>query len=258
MRTGLRGQSAMNSLRGQSAMNSLRGLNASTGLRGPNAVASSGTIPYRVVVAGAELQLLVLAADAELCVGVDLDCGAFVRASHPPVDGAGPALPVPFDIVAAEIAGSVEPPDPSRPEALELAGTPEVIGQLLPRKAERLLAPLNHPPRLPLLGLPGNAVQYWLLTGESPSLALIELRTDARLREGPFGPECHFVWQGQNHELLLTDRRGIEALTEFPRPTRGDVAQVLGYRPRRLLIMLTEPIAGYCHKSVAALLPPSR
>ena len=227
-----------------------------TGLRGPNAVVASGTIPYRVVVAGAELQLLVLAADVQGCVGVDLDSGAFVRASHPPLPVAD--LPAPFDLVAAEIAGSIEPPDPSRPEALELAGAPEVVGQLAVKKAERLLAPLNHPPRLPLLGLPGNAVQYWTLTGESPSLALIEVRSDARLRWGPFGPECHFTWQGTDHELLLTDRRCLTALADFPRPTRGDVQQLLGYRPRRLLIMLTEPLEGYCHKSVAALLPPSR
>ncbi|MGH9226276.1 MAG: hypothetical protein ACRD2W_21365 [Acidimicrobiales bacterium] len=226
-----------------------------TGLRGPNA-AAAGTIPYRVVVAGAELQLLILAADVGGCVGVDLDSGAFVRPSHPPVPTAD--LAVPFDIVAAEIAGSIEPPDASRPEALELAGTPEVIGQLLPRKAERLLAPLNHPPQLPLLGMPGNAVQYWTLAGESPSLALIEVRSDARLREGPFGPECHFVWQGADHELMLTDRRGLSAVAAFPRPTRGDVQQLLGYRPRRLLIMLTEPVQGYCHKSVAALLPAAR
>jgi len=225
-----------------------------TGLRGPNAVLGTGTIPYRVVVAGAELQLLVLASEASSCVGVDLDSGAFVRASHPALD----VLPAPFDIVAAEIAGTVEPPDAARPEALELVGTPQVVGQLPARRAERLLAPLNHPPRLPLLGLPGNAVPYWTLTGESPSLALVEVRSDARLREGPFGPECRFLWQGAEHELMLTDRRGLEAVAGFPRPTRGDVLQLLGYRPRRLLIMLTEPIQGYCFKSVAALLPPSR
>jgi hypothetical protein len=133
-----------------------------------------------------------------------------------------------------------------------------VVDQMQVRRAERLLAPLYHPPSLPLLGLPGNAVQYWTLTGESPSLALIELRSDAKVREGQFGPECHFSWQGADHELLLTDRRALAALTTYDRPTRSEVQELLGHRPRRLLIMLTEPMDGYCHKSVAALLPSAR
>ncbi len=144
---------------------------------------------YRVVVSGAELRMLVLAAESRGCVGVDLDSGAFVWATHPP----GGALPAPFDVVAAEMAGAVEPPDPARPEALELATPPRRIGRLPAKRAERLLAPLNHPPRLPLLGLAANAVPYWTLTGESPSLALVELRNNPRLRWGPSGLECHFV-----------------------------------------------------------------
>jgi hypothetical protein len=198
--------------------------------------------PYRVVVAGAELRLLVLAADVNGCVGVDLDTGAFVRASHP----AGDTLPQPFDVVAAEIAGAVEPPDPARPIAL--------------KRAERLLAPLHHPPRLPLLGLAANAVPYWTLTGESPSVTLIEVRSDPRLRWGHCGPECHFMWQGQPHELLLADRRLLDTFERdgMAPPTRGEVCRILGYRPRRLLVMLTAPIDGYCHKAVAALLPSSR
>ncbi len=209
--------------------------------------------PYRVVVAGAELRLLVLAADVNGCVGVDLDTGAFVRASHP----AGDTLPQPFDIVAAEIAGAVEPPDPARPEALELAEGPKPVGQIALKRAERLLAPLHHPPRLPLLGLSANAVPYWTLTGESPSVTLIEVRSDPRLRWGHFGPECHFMWQGQPHELLLADRRLLDTFERdgMAPPTRGEVCRILGYRPHRLLVMLTAPIDGYCHKAVAALLP---
>jgi hypothetical protein len=128
------------------------------------------------------------------------------------------------------------------------------------KRAERLLAPLHHPPRLPLLGLAANAVPYWTLTGDRPSLALLELRNDARLRPGPFGPECHFVWQDTPHELMLADRRVLGAFDDrgLMRPSRGEVVRLLGYRPRRLLVMLTAPIDGYCHKAVAALLPPSR
>jgi hypothetical protein len=205
------------------------------------------------VIAGAELRMLVLAADVAGCVGVDLDTGAFVRASHPPGDSVAAA----FDVVAAEMAGAVEPPDAARPEAIELAEPPAVVGQLSPKRAERLLAPLHHPPQLPLLGLAADAVPYWTLTGDRPSLALIEVRSDPRVRWGAFGPECHFVWQGAQHELPFADRALVRAIEDhrLVRPTRGDVARLLGYRPRRLLVMLTAPIDGYCHKAVAALLP---
>jgi hypothetical protein len=211
--------------------------------------------PYRHVVAGAELRLLVLAADSHGCVGVDLDSGAFVRASHPPGSPPGP-----FDVVSAEMAGAVEPPDAARPEAVELSQSPERIGRLTAKRAERLLAPLHHPPRLPLLGLTANAVPYWTLTGDRPSLALVELRADPRVRWGPFGPECHFVWQGMPHELPLADRRLLGAFEAHGllRPSRADVHRLLGYRPRRLLVMLTAPIDGYCHKAVASLLPSGR
>ena len=208
---------------------------------------------YRVVVAGAELRMLVLASEIRGCVGVDIESGAFVYASHP----AGTRLAAPFDVISAEIAGAPDPPDPARPEALELASPPRRVGRLAPRRAERLLAPLNHPPRLPLLGLGANAVPYWTLTGEGPSLALVELRQNPRLRWGPSGLECHFVWQGAAHELPVVNRTlvaQVEASGLFP-ASRGDVERLLGYRPRRLLVMLTAPQDGYCHKAVGAILP---
>lgn len=207
---------------------------------------------YRVVTAGAKLRLLALAAEPNGCVGVDLETGAFVRAAHP----TSSELPSPFDVVSGEMAGTIEPPDPARPEALELAGVPQRIGSMPPKRAARLLAPLHHPPQLPLLGFHATAVPYWTLTGDRPSLALVELRSDARVRWGAFGPECHFLWQGALHELMLADQRVLGALEAGAvRPSRGDVQRLLGYRPRRLLVMLTSPLNGYCHKAVGALLP---
>ncbi len=200
--------------------------------------------------------MLVLAAEPRGCIGVDIDTGAFVWAAHP----AGTPWPVPFDVVSAEIAGAADPPDPARPEALELATVPRRLGHMSLRRAERLLAPLKHPPRLPLLGLAANAVPYWTLTGEGPSLALIELRQNPRLRWGPGGLECHFVWQSTAHELPLVNRTlvaHIEAGGYIP-ASRGDVERLLGYRPRRLLVMLTAPQDGYCHKAVGAVLPTLR
>jgi hypothetical protein len=213
-------------------------------------------VPYRVIVAGAELRMLVLATEPSGSVGVDLDSGAFVRAAHPPA--ASP--PAAFDVVTAEIAGRVEPPDDARPEAVELARAPVRVGRLAVRRAERYLAPLRHPRGLPLLGLGPNAVPYWTLSGDRPSVALVEPHADPRLVRGPDGVECHFEWLGAEHELPVLDPdvvAQVEAL-RFSRPSRASLERILGYRPKRLLVMLTQPIDGYCHKAVAALLPGAR
>lgn len=199
---------------------------------------------------------MVLAPDAQGVVGVDLDTGAFVRASHP----RGAETPAPFDVVTGEVAGAIEPPDAARPEAIELAGPPTVVGRVPLKRAERLLAPLHHPPRLPLLGLAADAVPYWTLTGLSPSLALIDVRSEPRSRWGQYGPECHFTWQGAQHQLPLTDMRVVAPMEQYrmSRLTRGEAQRLLGFRPRRLLVMLTAPVEGYCHKVIAALLPTVR
>ena len=227
-----------------------------TPVRAGIAFGDIASTPYRVLVPGTELRMLVLATERGGSVGVDLDTGAFVRASHPP----GLEPPAPFDVLAGEISGAPEPPDGARPEAVELAAPPRRVGRLAVRRAERLLAPLRHPPRLPLLGVAATSVPYWTLTGDRPSLALVELRSDPRVRWTAAGPECHFVWQGSAHELPLVDRALLNALDAHGlyRPSRAEVQHLLGYRPRRLLVMLTAPHDGYCHKAVAALLPTAR
>src|SRR5438105_2351691 len=89
-------------------------------------------VPQRVEVAGAELQLLVLAADPTGCIGVDLASGALVRSRHP---GGGSRLR-PYDVATARLA---EPDDPdwSRPELVTLAAPPRRTGHLGRWRAER-------------------------------------------------------------------------------------------------------------------------
>src|SRR5439155_12593491 len=82
-------------------------------------------VPQRVAVAGAELQLLVLASDAAGCIGVDLASGAFVRAHHP---GGGSPLR-PYDVATCRL-GQSDVPDWSRPELVTLAAPPRRAGRL--------------------------------------------------------------------------------------------------------------------------------
>ncbi len=205
--------------------------------------------------------MLVLAPDAEGCVGVDLGSGAFVRATYRrrpggPGRGKGDDL-APFDVVVGEVATPDEPPDVSRPETVTLAAPPRRTGHLSARKAERYLSPLHHPNRAPLLGFPGPTVPYWTLAGDRPSLTLVELVAGPQIRRVRGGWECRFPWQGARHAFALTDAR-VAALLEkvgWPRYSSRDLHRLLGYRTRRLLVMLTPPRHGYCYKVVAALLP---
>jgi len=212
-------------------------------------------VRYRVAVVGAELAMAVLAEEPDGCVAVDLESGAFVRAIHPPLPR--DASPAPFDVVTAEIASGLDPPDAARPEAVQLAAAPSRTGRLTRRRAERYLQALQHPPHGPLLGFSGVAVPYWTLSGDRPSVTLVEPAMGPQIRWGPAGYECRFAWQGTVHELPLGDRRLAASLWRqgVDRCAGRELTRHLGYRPQRLLVVLTPPADGYCYKQVSALLP---
>jgi len=197
--------------------------------------------------------MLVLAADAGGCLGVDLDSGAFVRARYH-----GDAHPLaPFDIASGQIADANHPIDASRPETVYLDRAPEHIGSLTPRRAERYLEPLHHPRRRSLLGFPGAMVPYWTLNGDQPSLTLVDLPAGAQVRREAHQYECRFIWQSMGYHLPLVDRRLVNRLdgVGWPRYSSRDLESVLGHRVRRLLVALSPPHEGYCYKVVAAMLP---
>ena len=210
-------------------------------------------LPHRVAVAGAQLRMMVLASDVGGCVGVDMDSGAFVRAMFP----GGTADLGPYDLAVGTITEPSRPVDQSRPESVALASPPRRTGTVTARRAERWLEPLDHPRRGPLLGFPGRAVPYWTLAGDRPSLTLVELATGPQVRRGPVGYECRFPWQGARHQLPLLDQRALVRFQEvgWPRYSARDVQHLLGYRVRRILVILTPPHQGYCYKVVASLLP---
>ena len=212
------------------------------------------TMPCRVDVAGAELQMLVLAPQPDGCVGVDLDSGAFVRAVY----STGDAEPLEaFDVTTAPIGAPLDPPDTVRPEAVALARAPQRIGGLRPRRAERYLQALRHPPQGPLLGFQGVSVPYWTLSGDRPSLALVEPSDGPLVLASPGGYECRFGWHGTVHQFPLGDRRLAAELFSLRRRRSSprELTRILGYRPGRLLLVVAGPTDGHCTKQVAALLP---
>ena len=199
-----------------------------------------------MVCVGARVELLVLAAEPHACVGVDVDTGAFVRARYPA--GAFADL-APLDLARAEVATPSEPPDSARPELVDLVDAPRRSGRARGQRAERLLRPLLHPRGRPLLGSVGAAVAFWTLTGDHPSIALVEPEQAAVVLPTAAGYECHFLWRGLHHVLPLADRRLVRALDRSGRP------RYRALRRRRLIVALSPPVNGYCYKVVAGLLP---
>lgn len=203
---------------------------------------------------GAALELLVLAAERRGCVAVDLASGAFVRARYP-VDQWVPLAP--FDVATAEVGEAELPADVSRPESVELVAAPARAGRMSPRRAERWLKPLQQPRREPVLGFAGPAAPYWTLTGDRPSVTLVDAPVGLHTVRDPEGFRVRLPWRGARLDLPLADDHLIAALDDVgqARVAGGDLQRVLGFRPRRVLAVLTPPFRGYCYKVAAALLP---
>lgn len=215
-------------------------------------VSMATVLRQRVAEAGATLELLVLANEPNGSIGVDLESGAFVRARHPMIAG---RLLRPFSVATGQLAAA-DMFDASQPELAELTAPPRPTARLNPKKAERWLRPLLHPPRPPLLGLTGNAIPYWTLEGDRPSVSLVE-PDEIGVARAPGGYVCRFIWQHTFHEIFLRDRRLLAALesAQVQRCGERQVQQLLGHAPDRLLVALTAPIQGYCYKAVMGVLP---
>ena len=204
-------------------------------------------LPRVVVAPGVTLELLVVAADGDHCAGVDLASGALVRAWSPePV-----AEPLdPYDVVTVTLEVNADAvPDPSEPEALVLAGPPQRSRRMSGRRAEKLLKPLLHPKGRPLLGTPAPAVPFWERSPDHPSIALVEPEGTVSLwRDGSY-LGCRFGWQGHERELPCLDRRIARTMD------RAGISRMAAGKGDRLVISLTPPIDGRCHKVVEAILP---
>jgi hypothetical protein len=203
-------------------------------------------LPRVQMTPGATLSLLVVAADGRQCAGVDVDSGALVRAWSPQ-----PGARVhPYDVVEVTLDGDVDSvPDPAEPEALMLVGPPRAVSRMSGRRCERLLRPLLHPRGQPLLGLAAPVVPFWERRSDHPSIALVEPDGPISLwRDGPY-LACRFGWLGHERELPCLDR---SMATQMDRAGR---ATIVAGKSDRLVVSLTPPIDGRCHKVVEAVLP---
>lgn len=196
---------------------------------------------------GTTLTLAVLTLADKQCIGIDLASGTLVRAWGPrPARGAARS----YDVIKVTVSEDPDLlPDPTEPEAVPVEELREPVGRISKRRAERLLRPILHPATEPLLGTHAPAVRFWERRGDHPSVAVVEPMSFARvLLEGRY-LRCRFGWRGAVQELPCRDRRLGTILQSSKRPyvnaSHGD----------RLLVALTPPVQGHCHKVVEALLP---
>jgi hypothetical protein len=197
------------------------------------------------------VQLLILASSPRGGAAVVLESGALVR-THWSVPA--PTFP-PYEIVEAD-----EVDDEALAFAADslVARNPVSIGHLRGRKVEKLIKPLVHPGNSPLLGAAAPTLPYWTIRSDQPSVAIVS-PSDGPVVERDWSSKlrCRFRWRRMDHDLPLDDP-ALEERLSHPTATRlagNTLSRALGWKPQRLLVALTPPRDGVCHKVVAGLLP---
>lgn len=206
---------------------------------------------------GARLRCAVLASTGEEWVGADLASGALLRSrAGGPVPS--PALHRPLQVAEVVLGIPEQAPDPTRPEAVELAEAGEALGILKGRRARRLLRHLAAPerPGSPLLGRWGPSIAFEDLDGAAPSLVLVELGGGAfELGRGPAGEaRCSIHWSNVRQEMPLVDPLAASAAEGSRLGGRG-VEAALGFLPGFALVGLGAVRGGYAPKVVLSVLP---
>lgn len=215
----------------------------------------SNQIQTPVAPPGTSFELMVLYADSDECAGIDLDTGAFVRGHWP--ESATSLDLQPYLQATAVVAVDDAPADPSRPEAVAFTGPPDLGGRVPHRKARSYIDALMAPTRIPLLGFLGPSIRFWQMSGTHPSLSLLRPTQGPQLIIEDETVKARFEWDGQEQVLEVSNERiRAAALGAGSLRLAGEtLATVLGYPPRYMLVGLTRPQDGYCHKVAAAILP---
>lgn len=197
------------------------------------------------------LRVLLLASTPSCATAVDLGTGALRRLEW---TEPAPAFAA-FETVEADVRSDETLPFPAD---TMLASDPVRVGSMRGRKVEKLLRPLVYRGNGPLLGAATASVTYWTLGSGSASVSLVapaagpvvERDASERLR-------CRFRSGRLDHDLPLDDAR-LEERLSHPTATRlsgGTLTRALGWAPERLVVALTPPTEGRCHKVVAGMVP---
>lgn len=203
-----------------------------------------------------ELKIAILVSAEDESIVLDTENQILIRTELP---GSVRSICGVFEMVTCHFDRNPNNIDPSRPETAKVQGDVHLTGKRLRRrKAHKLLKPLIAPNHSALLGFRGPAASYWTVSGNYPSLTVVSpdrgpillLRKDGSLwlRFG-IGPNVE--------ELPLIDNRIITTVrSSGSRKFSGKKLQnVLGWKPRLIVVGLSAPQNGYCYKTVLGLLP---
>lgn len=177
-----------------------------------------------------------------------------VGAERLPGEGLGP-----FAVLDVPSRSLAPVGDPARPEAQAVRAPAVVVGIVGRRRARRLLKSLLAPPEPQLLGFAGPSWPYWELKGDRPSVAVVAPSRGPVVyrRAEDASVWVRFGWHRTDNWLPLTDPLAARALEDRQRGRLGGraLAAALGFRPAYLVVAVGRPHAGYCPKTVVALLP---
>lgn len=203
------------------------------------------------------MEIVVLANYGSEIFGVDQQTRAFVRFD---VDSDLFAHLTfnPFALWKIRLGSDPAPADPSRPEFIE---TTEIIpiGQVHKKRTIALLAKeCSSPTSIPILGFNGPSISYGQITGTSPSVTLIELAKRQAIRKNSYGEiTISFPWGQVIASLPIGNEAERQLFERADRPLNSskEVASVLGFKPKYIVVGLARPRAGYCRKMAMGLLP---
>ena len=208
-------------------------------------------VRQRQSLVGATIEFVVLAGGRRTCIGIDLESGAFVRASEPLRNS-----PIrPFTVVRG-IASSTTLDRPEQPEYVRFSESLVVTDRLDRRKMDKLVRPLVHPKHRPLLGFHGPSAPWWEHE-TSGSVALVEPERGPVVELAERGLRCRFLWSGLHYDLPLEDTRILAKLDWLPTGPvpHNEISTIMGFRPDRLVVALGRPDRGYCPKVIAGFIP---
>lgn len=232
----------------------------------------------RTTQAGDRLELIVLRG-GRCPIGIDLASGALVQTSEPvgAERGRHPSLRC-FDIAVGRLAGAerlreihsgrarrwAEPAgsggvdiDTWAPELAVMEDSLRHVGRVSARRATRYLRPLLHPRTGPILGFHGPSAPFWSFDGTGPTLSIVRPDSGIGVGVSEQGVHAVFRWRGILHHLPLEAPEVLARLDWLqPGLTAGrELTEALGSTPMMLVVRLTAPIDGACHKVAAGLIP---
>jgi hypothetical protein len=248
-------------------------------------VLGTSTIQPRSTRPGDRLSLIVLRG-GRCPIGIDVASGALVLASEPVHPGADGRRRHPtvgaFDVVAGRLASDEELElwserarpararradgaivldgtelDDERHELAVLAGPLRQIGRVSQRRAQRYLKALHHPRTGPILGFHGTAAPFWSVDPMRPSISVVMPESAIGIRVTEHSISTLFRWRGILHALPTEAPEVLSRLDWLPTgvTTGPPLADALGFEPRELVVRLSGPIDGVCHKLVAGVVP---